>query len=396
MLSPDGFRPKKMSISLQRRILVSAKYFSENYGGTPESVLLLARIFAAINVDIDVISPAGLFRSIRALTSLPKAGASGEPSAFMDIASYDGVFVAGPWNAQALSVAFRAYRAGVPISYAPKGGLSWADFMHFRDFKKIPYLILIEIFLICAAQRVIFSSSAERDNCILPSCFWRHKQALLPEPFLPDAPSTAAKPTPSAGPVIGFLAEIRPLKGLRELVEAVGLIAADPCLASLTLRVAGVSRPGYERYVSGIHALVDRLGISARIEWLGGVRGHENRSAFYDGLDLFVCPSKSESFGLTPLEALWHGVPVIMSSNIGVSSYMPADIPVLQFGPVEPDEIAKALRQAFSRQQELREKATKWRGRLLPGLAGNTLAAKFFKTLTLQQINGNDQMDASV
>src|ERR1019366_7471672 len=101
------------------------------------------------------------------------------------ISEYSGLFIAGPWNFQAIGLARRARRAKVPISYAAKGGLSRADFSRLRDIKKIPYFLGIEIFLLWWARAIIFSSAIERDNCVVPRALWGHKQVIVPEPFSP-------------------------------------------------------------------------------------------------------------------------------------------------------------------------------------------------------------------
>ena len=63
---------------------------------------------------------------------------------------------------------------------------------------------------------------------------------------------------------------------------------------------------------------VSRLGISKHVIFAGFLRGDE-LSSLYKAADAYVMPSVSEPFGLTSLEALVHGTPVIMSKQSGVS-----------------------------------------------------------------------------
>lgn len=60
------------------------------------------------------------------------------------------------------------------------------------------------------------------------------------------------------------------------------------------------------------------LGISDKVLFTGFLRGEE-LSAAYQAADLFVMPSVSEPFGLTALEAVASGTPVIVSKQSGVS-----------------------------------------------------------------------------
>ncbi|MGL5758115.1 glycosyltransferase [Plesiomonas sp.] len=52
------------------------------------------------------------------------------------------------------------------------------------------------------------------------------------------------------------------------------------------------------------------LGIAEHVIFLGHI---ENMSAFYEKIDLYICPSMHESFSLTCLEAQAFGIPVITS-----------------------------------------------------------------------------------
>lgn len=60
------------------------------------------------------------------------------------------------------------------------------------------------------------------------------------------------------------------------------------------------------------------LGISDKVIFAGFLRGKE-LDGLYRAADIFVMPSVSEPFGLTALEAIQSGTPVIMSRQSGVS-----------------------------------------------------------------------------
>ncbi len=63
------------------------------------------------------------------------------------------------------------------------------------------------------------------------------------------------------------------------------------------------------------------LGISDKVIFTGFLRGRE-LDALYQMADLFVMPSVSEPFGLTALEAVRNGTPVILSKQSGVSEVL--------------------------------------------------------------------------
>ena len=63
------------------------------------------------------------------------------------------------------------------------------------------------------------------------------------------------------------------------------------------------------------------LGIGHKVLFTGFLRGEEVKK-IYQMADLYVMPSVSEPFGIAPLEALNHDVPVIISKQSGVSEVL--------------------------------------------------------------------------
>jgi glycosyltransferase involved in cell wall biosynthesis len=68
-------------------------------------------------------------------------------------------------------------------------------------------------------------------------------------------------------------------------------------------------------------ALAAELGLGHKVLFTGFLRGDEVRQ-IYKMADLYVMPSVSEPFGIAPLEALDHDVPVIISKQSGVSEVL--------------------------------------------------------------------------
>ena len=68
-------------------------------------------------------------------------------------------------------------------------------------------------------------------------------------------------------------------------------------------------------------SLAAELGIGHKVLFTGFLRGDEVRQ-IYQMADLYVMPSVSEPFGIAPLEALEHDVPVIISKQSGVSEVL--------------------------------------------------------------------------
>jgi len=111
-----------------------------------------------------------------------------------------------------------------------------------------------------------------------------------------------------------FVGRITIMKGVDYFVWAANLITRlDPKIKFIVV--------GSGDMEGEIMSLVARLGISDRFVFTGFLRGRELSEAFALA-DLFVMPSVSEPFGLTPLESLLHQTPVIISKQSGVSEIL--------------------------------------------------------------------------
>jgi glycosyltransferase involved in cell wall biosynthesis len=63
------------------------------------------------------------------------------------------------------------------------------------------------------------------------------------------------------------------------------------------------------------------LGIGDKVLFTGFLRGNDVQRV-YEMADLYVMPSVSEPFGIAPLEALNHDVPVLISNQSGVAEVL--------------------------------------------------------------------------
>lgn len=103
-------------------------------------------------------------------------------------------------------------------------------------------------------------------------------------------------------------------KGLTHLIEtAAKVIAKNPKILFL---IAGGGEQKEE-----LIELAARYRISKNVIFEGWVNGKKLRDSF-SVADVFIMPSVSEPFGLTPLEAIGFGTPVIVSKQSGVAEVL--------------------------------------------------------------------------
>lgn len=137
--------------------------------------------------------------------------------------------------------------------------------------------------------------------------------------------------------VVLFLGRVDPKKGLPRLIEA--FEATRDRLESARLVVAG---GGDGPFVEQVRRRVDASRHAASIRLVGFLSGQEKADAL-TGADLFCLHSDRENFGITPIEALQHGTPLLLSDEV----YVADDPAVARAAVVVP--VAAELATAMSR-----------------------------------------------
>ena len=114
---------------------------------------------------------------------------------------------------------------------------------------------------------------------------------------------------------LGYLARICPDKGLHLLVEAFRLLAADPSMNHVQLHAAGYLGSSDRAYLQEIERELARSGLKDRFRYVGEV-DRAGKIAFFQSLDLMSVPTVyRESKGISILEALANGVPVVLPAH---------------------------------------------------------------------------------
>ncbi|MEB3296618.1 MAG: glycosyltransferase [Cyanobacteriota bacterium] len=113
-----------------------------------------------------------------------------------------------------------------------------------------------------------------------------------------------------------FLSRLHPKKQLPLLFEALQLLKKNNPGRSWQLDVAG---DGNSSYLDSLKVISHSLGISDQIRWHGHVSG-EAKAALLRESDWFVLPSLSENFGISVVEALKLGLPVILTPGVAVAA----------------------------------------------------------------------------
>ncbi|MDJ0857725.1 MAG: glycosyltransferase family 4 protein [Dinoroseobacter sp.] len=110
------------------------------------------------------------------------------------------------------------------------------------------------------------------------------------------------------GPLIGCFGRIRHQKGTDVLVDALcGLLPTHPAAEAVIL---GRAVPKEQAFLDDLKTKLAEAGLSDRVHFKGEV-AWEQVVTHYRALDLYIAPQRWEGFGLTPLESMASGVPVL-------------------------------------------------------------------------------------
>jgi glycosyltransferase involved in cell wall biosynthesis len=112
--------------------------------------------------------------------------------------------------------------------------------------------------------------------------------------------------------VVGTLGELRELKGQRDFVLAANETAKQ--FPDVHFVVVGKDNSADRGFRRELRRLVGVFGLEDRFLWLDWI---DDTDSFFAGIDIFVSPSHSESFGLAMLEAMAHGKPVVATETEG-------------------------------------------------------------------------------
>ncbi|HEX2153984.1 MAG TPA: glycosyltransferase [Acidimicrobiia bacterium] len=147
--------------------------------------------------------------------------------------------------------------------------------------------------------------------------------------------------------IILHVGRMVPRKGVDTVIEALAeLRTRGVDNASLVIAGGSSDDPQDDEYVRGLMTLADELGVGDHVRFTGRV-DHHLLPQLYGAADVFVTTPWYEPFGITPLEAMACGLPVV-GSNVGGIKYTVRDG---ETGFLVPPRDAQAV---ADRLQELR------------------------------------------
>jgi glycosyltransferase involved in cell wall biosynthesis len=162
----------------------------------------------------------------------------------------------------------------------------------------------------------------------------------------PAQPEIAARYGLPSGPLLLTVARLQEHKGHRYLLEAVPAVLCRYPNAAFAI-VGKASGPDQERYLAELQARCTQLGIADSVRFLGYVPDAD-LIALYRKATALVHPALSEGFGLTLLDAMTLGAPVIAAAADGPKELIEPEHNGLLVPPGDSDALAAAILRVLS------------------------------------------------
>lgn len=236
-----------------------------------------------------------------------------------NLVNYDMIILNGLWQYPSLVAANTAVNLKIPYWVFCHGMLDpWFQKTYFfKKIKKTIYWKLFQHKILKKAQAVFFTTEQEKilaKNQFLP---YRIKEELFPYGISGPAKKNSFSKNPllkkypelKNKKIILFLGRIAEKKGCDILIKAFSKIRNSD--SSWHLLIVGFSN----KYSENLKKTCNQLNISARVTWIPGLFGDDKWNAYYLA-NVFCLPSHQENFGISVIESISAGIPVIISNKV--------------------------------------------------------------------------------
>ena len=356
---------------------------SPKYGGPSQALVPMCRALIAAGVDIQIAStdaePGG-----RLPLELGRATShNGVPGIFFrkqgkgsftyslplarwltkNVSAFHVVHIHGVFSHVCLSAARACQRQGVPYLIRPLGHIeSWS--LAQKPLRKKLFLKTGGANMLRKAAALQYVSSSEKE--LSESALKLNHGVVIPlgiDQQTSDFVAAGNGHVADGGrPYVLVLSRLRPTKGIDVLLEAFLTVRKDKRFADWQLVIAGDGSPHYEDSLKQIIRQGNAGDSVLLTGWLDG----EAKSRALAGAAVMALPSHHDAFGLCVIEAMAHGIPVLVGKQVGLAE----EIMIGGAGwtsDVKVSALSETLASVFSDHDERRRR----------GMAGRALARKF-------------------
>jgi len=159
---------------------------------------------------------------------------------------------------------------------------------------------------------------------------------------------------PLGGPLILHVGRFVPRKGIDDAIRGASAVLARMRHARMIIVGGHADDPASVQERARLERIARELEVRKQIAFAGSVP-REGLRDFYAAADVFVTTPWYEPFGITPIEAMACGTPVIGSAVGGIGFTVRDGVTGFLVPPRAPEAIADALGEALSDRRRLRQ-----------------------------------------
>jgi glycosyltransferase involved in cell wall biosynthesis len=221
-----------------------------------------------------------------------------------DLPSLTAVHIHGMWNRVTWSAAREAHAAGRPYVVSPRGMLQQGSLAHHAWRKRAAFAVFERAVL---AQAALIHATSDEEAAAIAALELGPRVVVIPNGVAVQPQVT--RRTGSLPFTVVFVGRLHPIKRLDLLIDA--FVELRTTIPHVRLAMAGPDEAGLRR------SLEARAGSAAEaIAWHGTVSTGERDALLASAGALVLC-SDSESFGMSVVEAMAAGTPVVVTTSCG-------------------------------------------------------------------------------
>lgn len=338
------------------RVLHVAPSIERSYGGPTRSLAGYVASAKVTGIDVSVAAPQCGADDVESFTAnagnvklhlFPAVGSGAfviSPALVRWVsrgcADFDVIHVHGLFNPISSLCSRAALKAGRTVVIRPFGTLSRYTFEHRRTRLKKIYLSLVERANLIGAAALHFTTTAERDAANWYGIDFSERAHVVPPAWSGRGSNGTFTENVRRGAAALFLGRIVPVKNLESLLDAWASVRREASEA--TLDIAGA---GADTYVRALQQRAARLGVTNSVTFRGFVSGTE-KQRLLSSASVLVLPSHHENFGISVIESLEAGVPVIISPDVQLADFV-RRYDLGRVVPSDPPQLAAAILDVF-------------------------------------------------
>lgn len=151
--------------------------------------------------------------------------------------------------------------------------------------------------------------------------------------------------------LILFVGRIEPLKGIDVLLYAIKILLQKKPNLPLCLWVVGGGSINSKKELVHLKRISRLLGLTTCVRFVGK-KARKELPYYYNAAEVVLLPSQYESFGMTVLEAMACGVPVITTDVTGISGLLDKEYSFLLTSASNPIGLAGKIENLLTNEKE--------------------------------------------